>query len=437
MRGHWLAVLMSLIGAVAQAADAPVAIYDPNPEHLWNRLYRAIAMRAENGVTYGADNAVPFREPFDDPEKLTGVLDEFLEHHGEKRSDGDIAQALLLSDVWAAFDLAVSGVNGPASQPIERGLARVIGRLRMQESAISHLPDNYAQAVQSGQFASDFDPSHPNQPFLPADLFDPGGPWVQIQDGGRGGLVTPFHTALLSGRSVFLVFIRCPGGRPATLSYLQTLDLYPTPFEPDPSDIGTSHPSGQKVRMNPLRLNRMTPQFPEGTIVALVRQMVVINEQLQPVPTSITQQAQFRVYRSVGVPPTRTAAAFDTRQQVYEFVMRRKDLLSGGTGGLHSIAPGQAEYDLMPGEFRPVGLAGPPVLTNCGRCHFQDGIFSVGSYDRGVNGLGFDGTFNPQLLPAGSVPSDDERTATVHWKQEQFNWGLLRGLLEAEVTSGR
>src|ERR1700689_987494 len=99
MRTLWFGMLMVLIGAAARAADAPPAIYDRNPQHLWNRLYRAIAMRTAGGVSYGADNAVPFREPFDDPEKLIGVLDEFLNHHGERRSSGDLEQALLLSDV--------------------------------------------------------------------------------------------------------------------------------------------------------------------------------------------------------------------------------------------------------------------------------------------------------------------------------------------------
>jgi hypothetical protein len=434
MRTLWFVLLMVLIGAAARAADTPAAIYDRDPQHLWNRLYRAIAMRTHNGVSYGADNPVPFREPFDDPQKLTAVLEEFLNHHGERSATGDLEQALLLSDVWAAFDLAVSGPRDARSLAIGRLLARVIGALRMQDAAISHLNDNYAEAVKSGQFASDFDSSHPEQAFLPPDLFDPDGPWVQIQD-GSGRLLTPFHTELHSGRSVFLVFIRCPGGRQATLSYLQTLNLYPTPFQLNPLDIGTSYPSGAKVRMSPLRADRATPQLPEGTIVALVRQMIVINENLAPVPTSITQTVQFRVYRRIGVPPT--VAEFNARQQVSEFVMRRADLLAGRSGGLHAVAADEKEYDLMFGKARPVGLEGPVALSTCSECHRQDGIFSVRSYDRGVNGAAYDGTtFNPQLLPAGGFLAG-ERTATVSWKQDQFNWGLLRGLLEAQTTSSR
>src|SRR5579862_1636198 len=126
MRTLWFAVLMTLVGTVAQAADAPAAIYDKNPDHLWNRLYRAIAMRTANGMSYGADNSVPFREPFDDPTRLAAVLEEFLDHHGERRLNGDLARALLLSDVWAAFDLAASSSRDSASARIDRLLARVM-----------------------------------------------------------------------------------------------------------------------------------------------------------------------------------------------------------------------------------------------------------------------------------------------------------------------
>lgn len=44
MRCFWPAVIMTLTGATSQAAQTPLAIYDGDPEHLWNRLYRAIAV---------------------------------------------------------------------------------------------------------------------------------------------------------------------------------------------------------------------------------------------------------------------------------------------------------------------------------------------------------------------------------------------------------
>jgi hypothetical protein len=84
----------------------------------------------------------------------------------------------------------------------------------------------------------------------------------------------------------------------------------------------------------------------------------------------------------------------------------------------------------MPGEFPSAGLEGPVALATCARCHVSDGIFSVNSYGRRLAEP--PGTLNPQLLPAGGLGSD-ERAATVAWKQQQFNWGLLRGLLEAQI----
>src|ERR1700687_698027 len=68
-----------------------------DPEHLWNRLYRAIAVRTEGGVDYGIDNSEPYYDGFDNPEKLIAILDEFLQKHGEDRAPSDLTRALLLN----------------------------------------------------------------------------------------------------------------------------------------------------------------------------------------------------------------------------------------------------------------------------------------------------------------------------------------------------
>lgn len=76
MRTLLCGMLVVLLCVPVQAAEKQVAVYDQDPEHLWNRLYRAVA-----------------------------VLDEFLSTHGRDRASGDLKRALLLHDVWAAFDL--------------------------------------------------------------------------------------------------------------------------------------------------------------------------------------------------------------------------------------------------------------------------------------------------------------------------------------------
>ena len=441
MRTLWLALLLTIVWVAARSEQAPSSIYDRDPEHLWNRLYRAIVVRTEGAVDYGLDNAEPYYDAFDDPKKLAAILDEFLHKHGEGRARDDLRQALLQNDVWSAFDLATSPEVGASGVLLQRRLARVIERLQLKSFQISSLPDNYAQAVKSAAFATDFDAEHPDRTFLPPDLLDPKGQWVEIGEAGLGA-VAPFHVEMLSGRSVFRVFIRCPGGRQATLSYLETLNLYPSPWALNPQDIGTRSPDHAKVRLHPLLINPATPQFPPGTIVALVRQMMVINDELKPAPTSITEKVQFRVYKDTGESGhISDRGDFSSRQLVYELVMRRRDLLAGRDGGLHSVTPNETEYQLTSipmGVSREAHLRGVVVLSTCVRCHSSNGIFSVNTYGQSLNGqplVADSVNSNPQLLPATSIGY--QGNATADWKMRQLDWGLLRGLLEADVPSHR
>jgi hypothetical protein len=212
MRALWFATTLAIICVAARSAQVPLPIYDRDPRHLWNRLYRAIAVRTEGAVDYGEDNGEPYHDAFDDPKRLAAILDEFLDKHGEGRASGDLRRALLQNDVWAAFDLATSPEVGASGVLLRRRLARVIEQLRLKSSQISGLPDNYAQAVKSAAFATDFDPEHTDRAFLPPDLLDPKGRWVEVGEDGLGA-VAPFHVEMLSGRSVFS-FHPLPGRSP-------------------------------------------------------------------------------------------------------------------------------------------------------------------------------------------------------------------------------
>jgi hypothetical protein len=425
MRALFLGMIMALASAGAHASEASTAIYDRNPEHLWNRLYRALATRVEGGIEYGVDNSEPYYDAIDDPAKLNAILDEFLRTDVQADSPGSLPRALLLNDVWTAFDVMARGED----RSLQRKLARAIGQLRMPAAAIASLPDNYADAVRAGKFGKDFDAEQPDSAFLPPDLFEKDGPWVEVGGGGGRGLTAPMHVANVSGRSAFRVFIRCPGGRKATLSYLQTLNLFRSPWELKPAQLATRYPTHETVRWDPLQLNPDTPQFPEGTIVALVRQMIVINDRLKPELTPITQAVQFRVYKKIDSPAEQTPANFGKWQSLYELVMRRRDVMAGRDGGFHAMRPDEREYTLASvpmGISRKEQLMGPVVLSTCARCHSPVGIFSVNSYTRLLT---LDRTSNPQLLPVEHV--DFQRSMTVEWKKEQFNWGLLQGLLAA------
>ena len=100
------------------------------------------------------------------------------------------------------------------------------------------------------------------------------GPWVYLW--GNGVVpVAEEHISAFSGRSRFLVFLRLPGGRKATLDYLRTLWEFPEPWSPHPGDPNQVVPSPK------------LPQFPAGTEVALVRQMMTFERSGELMPTPI------------------------------------------------------------------------------------------------------------------------------------------------------
>src|SRR5436190_24284883 len=64
-------------------------LYDPDPDHLWNRLYRALYQRlARNGKEYGYDELDPIVWPTSkyllagqSYQRASALLDEFLSTH--------------------------------------------------------------------------------------------------------------------------------------------------------------------------------------------------------------------------------------------------------------------------------------------------------------------------------------------------------------------
>ena len=94
-------------------------------------------------------------------------------------------------------------------------------RLALGAREINALPDNHTQAAASGAFAKEYDPANRDRVFLPPELFQPRGPWVCIKS--DQGPVAENHVGSVSGRSRFLVFVRLPQGRQATLDYFRAV----------------------------------------------------------------------------------------------------------------------------------------------------------------------------------------------------------------------
>ena len=397
-------------------ARARTGLFHADPEHLWNRLHGQFTVRtAPSGERHGFDALDPLLWP-ETEYLLTGeshrkalrLLDEFLRVRGERLISDPLKQALLQRDLWAVFDWSAGTVGWKDHYPGARAalrakLGHVLWRLAMPEKQVRALPDNYRQAVASGRYAAQYDPSQRERPFLPPDLFDPRGPWVKLTP--NRGPTAPSHVAAFSGRSVFFVFLRLPGGRKATLDYLAKLWHFPRPW-----------------------FNLDLPQFPPGTKVALARRLVLFDANGKLMDTAITESLQIRVFREV--PAGGLSGASFRAQDFFEFKLSRVLLLAGEAGGLRPVTPDEA-------QLRSFGTHGCDMIANmescprtatlkCENCHGGPGVHSLGSLEA---------LFPPRPLYSDPVEGDPgfgvpylESSVTLYWKETHYDWGLLNAL---------
>lgn len=404
----------------ARARASQTTLYADNPSHVWNRLHDVLYARiGPDGEKYGAERLDPLlwystRYLRNGPshERAQAVMEEFLSTHAERLVDDPAKRAVLQRDLWAVFDWYVSwfywyardvDADEPVKPAFAAALAEIIRRVALTPEQIQELPDNYAATIGLKAFPARFDPYQPKNPFLPPDLLGANSSWVRL---GKqwGDHVAPQHTEEFGGRSVFVVFVRLPGGRQATLQYVRQMEKLQRP-------------------------NEELPQFPAGTQFALVRRMLLVDAEGHLAVTPLVESVQIRVYVEVPSKDRRRRVVEEARRQqaVFEFVLDRARLFRGDAGGLRAVEP--AETDFMTFQTHGIDPFEPsererqefakwrfPILGACHGCHSGSGVVSIRSR---VAYLG----------------TDDEGTGyhrraerTMYWKQQRYEWGLLQGL---------
>lgn len=91
-----------------------LSVYDPNPNHLWNRIFRQLHVRkAWDEREYGGDVLDPllwgethYLITGPSHQQALSVLDKFLSTHGERLITDPLKRALLQRDLWAVFEWA-------------------------------------------------------------------------------------------------------------------------------------------------------------------------------------------------------------------------------------------------------------------------------------------------------------------------------------------
>ncbi|MGC2248786.1 MAG: hypothetical protein WA609_19440 [Terriglobales bacterium] len=340
------------------------------------------------------------------------MLDEFLGQHSEREVTDPLKRALFQRDLLAIYDwLSLPGNEQTEGRSdLQKRVTEIIRRLALSKDQVRKLPDNYENAVRAHAFLRSYDPADPQHPFLPADLFDPKGSWVCLGE-QQGRPVASDHLQFFDGRSIFLVFFQVPGGRTKTLEYLAKLRDIPKTWGAIPELL--RHLRNGQANLAGLVPYPEPPQFPIGTRMALVRQIVLIDSDGNPTRTKLTESVQMRVYRAIHFDLGGTGTH---SQDFFEFTISREGLFSGHTGGLRSIARGEKEF----GFFHTHGIdvfeserekpEGGVVLLGCSGCHEFAGMHSFISYSRYRFGSGV-GT------PPKLIESNPNREAAV-----QIGW---------------
>jgi hypothetical protein len=262
-------------------------------------------------------------------------------------------------------------------------------------------------------------------------LFDPHGPWVCITPSpdsiGYGG-VAKMHFTSVSGRSVFLVFVRLPEGRKATLDYFQTLWSYPQPWVAGLSQVAADQPQE----------NPDLPSFPAGTQVALARQAMLFDNQGNLVVSHITQSVQIRVYREITTARARdfsagpSGMARNSGQDFFEIRVSRPLLFSRKLGGLRATTRDEIEpptfqtmgFDLIDAISRSpeqTNARFAPVMQMCLHCHSGGGISSFNSLDSLLKPT----RLQEEPPDVNYGPSYWSNSNAVWWKENRYDWGLL------------
>jgi hypothetical protein len=396
-------------------------LFQPDPQGISNRLYREIHVRtAKNGKEYGFDELDPLlwsqtKYLLSGPShaRVLHLLDEYSRAPAEQQLRDPVKKAILARELWAVFDWATPQPGQEYNWRQDRSrreltsrLVPVIRRLALNPDEIAALPDTYQRAIQNKEFPAEFDSAQPDHPFLPPDLFNPHGPWVCIGIPGKDP-IAPSHEQTFS-RSVFLVFMRLPGGREAAVAYLKQL------AEPH---------SSQKL--------------PAGAEFALVRRMMLPNDWGSLVVTPVIESIQIRHYRETAPddsPMNSSDHEFARRSQsVFEFKWDRAALFSGEHSGLRSVNstdPGFILFMSMgfdPFEDLQSVEKYPPALSFCTKCHSGLGVQSV---------LSFTKRWNPaSIQPAKPGLAETSPAAEAHKvigrKQTQDDWRLFLQLWDA------
>lgn len=430
-----------LPAALLAVASSTVCIADVTSDP-YNALYDAVMLRKPADDGSDEDSVSPllwensrYLVSGDSHVRLLQSLAEFnLLSREQIKAYPTLNRAILQHHLWTVFDWTTlpalttsdSRVLPSTLGKMQRALAVAIEKLALSDTEIQNLPHPLAMTAATKNFAPDYNPEEPRQPFLPGDLLYEKGSWVCLSkvDHEVPALV---HTETHAARSAFHIFIRLPGGRKATLEYIAELAALRSPWISGKQPPYTQIPLHPAFRNVDFHDNPLTPQFPIGTQFALVEQALLINEQGQLTLSPLVHRVQLRAYLNVDVDSRRNNPGIGPSQAVAEFVMQPRNMMRGnvpmrpiGTDEIHHATVFLSGDPIEHPQSTPG--AKTPRLQSCTSCHSGAGIHSVNSR--------FELFQRRSLIPPRFSVAAPEQigAATIRIKRGLYSWGLLNGL---------
>lgn len=382
----------------------------------YDRLYDVVMTRWKDGKTYARDETSPAifawsAFPFDDQtfDEFNAALDAFDALSQEEIDQySDVQRALMQRNLWEVFDTTFNWNwpddwwwDGQRSFPkthldrrsiAQPKIAALMKRLALTKKQILALPNPMAATIKSGRYAEAYDPANPFQPFLPQDLHrSTESSWICVGEDGNE-IPADLHTGNSHSRSMFLQFMRLPGGRAETLEYME------------------------RIRQRP-------HQFPVGTQFALLEQPFLISKDGELVLSPLVVSVQLRAYLDIGRDFQRYSAEPKATQCVAEFVMHPRQLMQGNAvmkvmgskdfrfdAGSETPTPGFSPRD--PFATGPIAAGMPPTrLNQCMDCHDRAG-------GRGVRTRSFKGT--SEFFTVGNPEDIGRATAAQKLEDAQY-----------------
>ena len=435
-----------VIATRSESTGPGTAVYDPDPNHLWNRLFAAFYLREVEDmdsvpVTRGSNTSHTWGPNVVDPPLglhprflLDGaafitcrdILAEFQKKRGHELISDPLKRAVLQRDLWAVFDV----LQGPTTSKIvfaggatpkltaeqeerraalSRQIAQAIKALALPRSELDRLPNTYLLAVKSGAFSSR-PVDQKSADYLPSDLEEADSPWLEIFPPESGPRTKEgfLHTEIVRGRSVFRVFAKGPASPEGPGQFKQWLEQMEKSLE---ARLGVEFDLNGKEQRQWERTMKM---LPVGSQFVLLRRMTCLDPDMNPVPTRVVESIQIRI----DGPHDR----FNADSIFEEFAFDRRLLFGGRQGGLQPVREGEphpaAYYALghlvsdEEGQVVPLGKF-PRV---CFVCHGGAPVAS----------------FSFMLCRAGQQDAEKVEARTMRWKREQDDYRRLRDLASTQ-----